>query len=112
MIQPATSAAPSVASSPQDNAWHCLLALETQVQTAQGSLTLHMTELARLHQMMDTISPSFQMLLEHLPPTPATTPAPPTPLEMNPSSCFDVFAASHTKIPCSALPDTYDGNQA
>ncbi|KAG6887293.1 hypothetical protein C0995_016373 [Termitomyces sp. Mi166 len=52
------------------------------------------------------------MLLEHLPPTPVITPTPPTPPEMNPAPCFDVSAAPHTKIPCSALPNTYDGDRA
>ncbi|KAG6901052.1 hypothetical protein C0995_001390 [Termitomyces sp. Mi166 len=102
----------SDASSPQDNAWNCLLALETQVQTTQTSLTLYITELARLHQTMDTISHSLQMLLEHLPPTPVITPTPPTPPEMNLVPCFDISAAPHTKIPRPALPDTYDGDQA
>ncbi|KAG6880852.1 hypothetical protein C0995_004095, partial [Termitomyces sp. Mi166 len=52
------------------------------------------------------------MLLEHLPPTPVVTPTPPTPPEMNPALRFDVSAAPHTKIPCSALSDTYDGDWA
>ncbi|KAG6882283.1 hypothetical protein C0995_015200, partial [Termitomyces sp. Mi166 len=112
MTQPTVPANSSDASSPQDNAWSHLLALETQVQTTQTSLTLHTTELARLCQTMDTISHSLQMLLEHLPSTPVITPTPPTPPEMNSAPCFNVSAASHTKIPCPALPDTYDGEQA
>ncbi|KAG6892288.1 hypothetical protein C0995_004502 [Termitomyces sp. Mi166 len=52
------------------------------------------------------------MLLECLPPTPVITPTPPTPPEMNPAPRFDVSAAPHTKIPCPALPDTYDGDRA
>ncbi|KAG6858935.1 hypothetical protein C0995_010914, partial [Termitomyces sp. Mi166 len=82
MTQPTIPANSSDASSPQDNAWNCLLALETQ------------------------------MLLERLPPTPFATSTPPTPSEMNPAPCFDVSAAPHTKIPHPALPDTYDGDQA
>ncbi|KAG6859010.1 hypothetical protein C0995_012234, partial [Termitomyces sp. Mi166 len=112
MTQPTAPANFSDASSPQDKACNYLLALETQVQTTKTSLTLHMTELAKLHQTMDTISHSLQMLLEHLPPTPVATPTPPTPPEMNPAPCFNVFAAPHTKIPCSALSDTYNGDQA
>ncbi|KAG6859685.1 hypothetical protein C0995_005718 [Termitomyces sp. Mi166 len=112
MTQPAASANPLDASNLQDNAWNCLLALETQVQTIQTSLTLHMTELAGLHQTMDTISHSLQMLLERLPPTPVVTPTPPTPPEMNPAPCFNVSTAPHTKIPHPALPDTYDRDRA
>ncbi|KAG6886824.1 hypothetical protein C0995_004123, partial [Termitomyces sp. Mi166 len=112
MIQPAASATPSDASSPQDNARNHLLALETQVQTTQASLTLHMTELAGLCQTTDTISLSLQVLLEHLPLTPATTSAPPTPPEMHPAPCFNVSAAPHIKIPCPALIDIYDGDWA
>ncbi|KAG6860370.1 hypothetical protein C0995_012129, partial [Termitomyces sp. Mi166 len=112
MTQPATPAAPSNTSSPQDNAWNCLLALETQVQTIQASLTLHMTELAELCQTMDIISHSLQMLLEHLHPTPVATPASSTSPEMNPAPCFYISAAPHTKIPCPALLDAYDSNQA
>ncbi|KAG6891891.1 hypothetical protein C0995_006834, partial [Termitomyces sp. Mi166 len=112
MTQPTIPANSSDASSPQDNAWNHLLALETQVQTTQTSLTLHTTELARLHQIMDTISHSLQMLLKCLPPTPVVTPTPPTPPEMNPAPHFNVSAALHTKISCPALPDTYDEDQA
>ncbi|KAG6874614.1 hypothetical protein C0995_008903, partial [Termitomyces sp. Mi166 len=61
---------------------------------------------------MDIISHSLQMLLKHLPPTPVVTPTPPTPPGMNPALRFNVSAAPHTKIPRSALPDTYDGDQA
>ncbi|KAG6892262.1 hypothetical protein C0995_004596, partial [Termitomyces sp. Mi166 len=106
MTQPTVPANSLDASSPQDNAWNCLFALETQVQTTQTSLTLHTTELARLHQTTDTISHSLQMLLEHLPPTPVATPTPPTPPETNP------FCSSTYKIPHPALSDTYDGDQA
>ncbi|KAG6880687.1 hypothetical protein C0995_004893, partial [Termitomyces sp. Mi166 len=112
MTQPTVPANSSDASSPPDDAWNRLLALETQVQTTQASLTLHTTEFARLRQTMDTISHSLQMLLEHLPPTPVVTPTPPTPPEMNPAPCFNVSAAPHTKIPCPVLPDTYDGDRA
>ncbi|KAG6893639.1 hypothetical protein C0995_016455, partial [Termitomyces sp. Mi166 len=112
MTQPTAPANPLDASSPQDDAWNHLLALETQVQTTQTSLTLHTTELAGLHQTMDTISHSLQMLLEHLPPTPVITPTPPTPPEMNPAPCFDVSAAPHIKIPHPALSNTYNRDQA
>ncbi|KAG6898658.1 hypothetical protein C0995_008933, partial [Termitomyces sp. Mi166 len=110
MTQPTAPANLSDASSSQNDAWNRLLALETQVQTTQTSLTLHTTKLARLHQTTDTISHSLQMLLEHLPPTPVITPTPPTPPEMNPAPHFDISAAPHTKIPCPSLSDTYDGD--
>ncbi|KAG6893467.1 hypothetical protein C0995_000442 [Termitomyces sp. Mi166 len=112
MTQPTVPANSSDTSSPQDNAWNHLLALETQVQTTQTSLTLHTTELAGLCQTMDTISHSLQMLLEHLPPTPVVTPTPPTPPEINSAPYFDVSAAPHPKIPHPALSDTYDGDRA
>ncbi|KAG6897363.1 hypothetical protein C0995_010564, partial [Termitomyces sp. Mi166 len=112
MTQPTIPANFLDASSLQDDAWNHLLALETQVQTTQTSLTLHTTELAGLCQTMDTISHSLQMLLERLPSTPVVTPTPLTPPETNPALCFDVSAAPHTKIPCSTLSDTYDGDQA
>ncbi|KAG6882842.1 hypothetical protein C0995_013605 [Termitomyces sp. Mi166 len=112
MTQPTVPANSLDASSPQDNAWNCLLALETQVQTTQTSLTLHTTELAGLCQTMDTISHSLQMLLERLSPTPVATPTPPTPPETNPAPRFNVSTAPHTKIPCPALSDTYDGDWA
>ncbi|KAG6900253.1 hypothetical protein C0995_004006 [Termitomyces sp. Mi166 len=82
MTQPATPATPLDASSPQDNAWNCLHALETQ------------------------------MLLECLPPAPITTSAPSISPEMNSVPHFNISAAPHTKIPHPALPDTYDGDQA
>ncbi|KAG6894743.1 hypothetical protein C0995_013781 [Termitomyces sp. Mi166 len=110
MTQPTIPANSSDASSPQDDAWNHLLALKTQVQTTQTSLTLHTTELAGLCQTMDTISYSLQMLLERLSPTPVITSTPLTPPEMNPASCFDVSATSHTKIPRPALLDTYYGD--
>ncbi|KAG6899759.1 hypothetical protein C0995_005000 [Termitomyces sp. Mi166 len=103
---------PTIPANFSDASWNYLLALGTQVQTTQTSLTLHTTELAGLCQTTDTISHSFQMLLEHLPPTPVVTPTPPTPPETNPALCFDVSAAPHTKIAHPTLPDTYDGAQA
>ena len=59
MTQPAPSGPLLDASAPQDDAWGCLLALETQLQTTQASLTLHTTELAGLRQATDTISHSL-----------------------------------------------------
>ncbi|KAG6901157.1 hypothetical protein C0995_016364 [Termitomyces sp. Mi166 len=111
MTLPATLAAPLDAPSHQDNAWNCLPALETQMQTTQASPALYMTELAGLHQIIDTISHSLQMLLEHLPSTPVTTPAPPAPLEMDSTLCFNL-SVPHIKIPCLAFPGAYDGNWA
>ncbi|KAG6867880.1 hypothetical protein C0995_004493 [Termitomyces sp. Mi166 len=80
MTQPTIPANFLDASSPQDDAWNCLLALETQ------------------------------MLLERLPLTPVVTPTPPTPPETNPAPRFDVLAAPQTKIPHPVLPNTHEGD--
>ncbi|KAG6867407.1 hypothetical protein C0993_003158, partial [Termitomyces sp. T159_Od127] len=58
----------------QDEAWTCLLHLETQVQLIQASLTHYMTKLSTLHQTTDHIFQSLQALLEHL--FPITAPSP------------------------------------
>ncbi|KAG5348892.1 hypothetical protein C0989_007403, partial [Termitomyces sp. Mn162] len=92
----------------QDEAWTCLLHLETQVQLMQSSLTHYTTKLSTLCQTMDLISQSLQALLECLspnstPPTaeepapPATAPTPVAPVTLWPW------------IPCPALPDAYNG---
>ncbi|KAG5347509.1 hypothetical protein C0989_011781, partial [Termitomyces sp. Mn162] len=64
---PTPPAPPSDASSPQDDAWSCLLSLETQVQLTQASLTSHMAKLTGLCQTTEAVSLSLQALLEHLP---------------------------------------------
>ncbi|KAG5351532.1 hypothetical protein C0989_006068 [Termitomyces sp. Mn162] len=126
MTQP-TPLAPPDASSPQDNAWSCLLSLETQVQLVQASLTFYMAELTGLCQTTEAVSLSLQALLEHLPLAPTTPPMPPADAEWfvsAPSSGFLApaaaewfvsasglgLSASHSKLPCPALPDVYDGN--
>ncbi|KAG5332688.1 hypothetical protein C0989_006695, partial [Termitomyces sp. Mn162] len=127
MTQPTPPAPPPDASSPQDNAWSLLLSLETQVQLTQASLTSHMAELTGLCQTTEAVSLSLQALLEHLPLAPPTPPMPPADAEQfvsAPSSGFlDPAAAewfvsasslglsaSHSKFPCPALPDVYDGD--
>ena len=56
MTQPVLPGDPSDVSSPQDEAWNRLLALEAQVQATQDSLTLHTMEFVGLRQTTDTIS--------------------------------------------------------
>ncbi|KAG5335142.1 hypothetical protein C0989_002206 [Termitomyces sp. Mn162] len=125
MTQPTPPAPPPDTSSLQDNAWSCLLSLETQVQLTQAFLTSHMAELTGLHQTTEAVSLSFQALLECLFLAPTTPPMPPADAEQfvsAPSSGFlapaaaEQFAsasglglsAHHSKLPYPALPDVYD----
>ncbi|KAG5319849.1 hypothetical protein C0989_000791, partial [Termitomyces sp. Mn162] len=88
---PTPPAPPPDASSPQDDAWSCLLSLETQVQLTQASLTSHMAELTGLHQTTEAVSLSLQALLECLPFAPTTPSMPPADAELfvsAPSSGF------------------------
>ncbi|KAH0589854.1 hypothetical protein H2248_000046 [Termitomyces sp. 'cryptogamus'] len=78
---PTPPAPPSDASSSQDNAWSCLLSLETQAQLTQASLTFHIAELTGLHQTTEAVSLSFQALLKHLLLAPTTPPMPPADAE-------------------------------
>ncbi|KAG5337599.1 hypothetical protein C0989_009208 [Termitomyces sp. Mn162] len=97
MTQPTSPAPPPDASSPQDDAWSCLLSLETQVQLTQASLTSHMAELTGLHQTTEAVSLSLQALLEHLPLASTTPPMPPADPEQfvsAPSSGFLAPAAA------------------
>ncbi|KAG5333588.1 hypothetical protein C0989_005284 [Termitomyces sp. Mn162] len=127
MTQPTPPAPPPDASSPQDDAWSCLLSLETQVQLTQASLTSHTAELTGLCQTTEAVSLSLQALLECLPLAPTTPPMPPADAEWfvsAPSSGFLApaaaewfasasglgFPASHSKLPCPALPDIHDGD--
>ncbi|KAG5349915.1 hypothetical protein C0989_001289, partial [Termitomyces sp. Mn162] len=114
MIQPTPPAPPPDASSLQNDAWSCLLYLETQVKLTQASLTSHTAEITELHQTTEAVSLSLQALLECLPLTP-TPPTPPTP-PPGPSAAAARFSsapssevpASHFKLPCFALPDIFD----
>ena len=112
MTQPAPSDTPLDTSAPKNDAWGCLLALETQVQTTQAFLTLYTTKLARLHQATDTISHSLQALLECLPLTPTLLQTPPVRAATPPVPCFGASLPVHANIPCPALPDTFNGDQA
>ncbi|KAG5334258.1 hypothetical protein C0989_003647, partial [Termitomyces sp. Mn162] len=112
---------------PQDNAWSCLLSLETQVQLTQASLTSHMAELTGLYQTTEAVSLFLQALLEHLLLASTTPPMPPVDAEWfvsAPSLDFLALAtaewfasasgsglsALHSKLPHPALPNVYDGN--
>ncbi|KNZ72715.1 hypothetical protein J132_02149 [Termitomyces sp. J132] len=110
MNQPTPPAPPPNATSPQDDAWSCLLSLETQVQLIQASLTSHTAELTGLRQTTEAVSLSLQALLEHLPLAPTTPPMPPAAAEWFVSVSGLGLPASHLKLPCSALPNVYDGN--
>ncbi|KAG5334811.1 hypothetical protein C0989_002999, partial [Termitomyces sp. Mn162] len=127
MIQPSPSAPPPDASSPQNNAWSCLLSLETQVQLIKASLTSHMAELTELHQTTEAVFLSLQALLECLPFAPTTPSMPPADAKQfvsAPSSGFLAlaaaewfasasglgFSAPYSKLPCPTLPDVYDGD--
>ncbi|KAG6871891.1 hypothetical protein C0993_002674 [Termitomyces sp. T159_Od127] len=112
MSQFASSDTPSDALAPQNEAWTCLLHLETQVQLTQASLTHHTTKLSTLHQTTDHISQSLQALLEHLPPVTAPSlvaePSPAAPAV--PLVALATVAGPQAQILCSVLPDMYDGN--
>ncbi|KAG5349318.1 hypothetical protein C0989_004677, partial [Termitomyces sp. Mn162] len=124
---PTPPAPPPDTSSPQDNAWSCLLSLETHIQLTQASLTFHMAELTGLCQTTEAVSLPPKALLEHLTLAPTTPPMPPEDAEQfvsAPSSGFLALAAAewfasasglgllapHSKLPCPALPDVYDGD--
>ncbi|KAG5330284.1 hypothetical protein C0989_008967 [Termitomyces sp. Mn162] len=127
MTQPTSPAPPPDASSPQNNAWSCLLSLKTQVQLIQASLTFHMAELTGLHQTTEAVSLSLQALLEHLPLAPTTPLIPladaewfvsapssgllaPAAAEQFASASSLGLSAPHSKLPCPALLNVYDGD--
>ncbi|KAG5332712.1 hypothetical protein C0989_006579 [Termitomyces sp. Mn162] len=127
MTQPTPPAPPPDASSPQNDAWSCLLSLETQVQLTQASLTSYMAELTGLCQTTKAVSLSLQALLECLllaPTTPLMPPADAEQFVSAPSSGLLAPAAAewfafasglglsafHSKLPCPALSDVYDGD--
>ena len=112
MTQPVLPGDPSDVSSPQDEAWNRLLALEAQVQATQDSLTLHTTEFAGLRQTTDTISRSLQALVERLAPPPPGISAVPLPEAIPPTPRRDVPSLALAKIHRPALPDAYDGSRA
>ncbi|KAG5348570.1 hypothetical protein C0989_009824, partial [Termitomyces sp. Mn162] len=124
---PTPPALPPDASSPQNDAWSHLLSLETQVQLTQASLTSYTAELTGLRQITEAVSLSLQALLEYLPLAPTTPLMPPADAELfvsAPSSgllapaATERFAsasglglsARHSKLPCPAFPDVYDGD--
>ncbi|KAG5336848.1 hypothetical protein C0989_011769 [Termitomyces sp. Mn162] len=110
MTQPTSPAPPSNASSPQDNSWSCLLSLETQVQLTQASLTSHTAKLTGLYQTTEAVSLSLQALLEHLPLASTPPPGPPAAAARFFSAPSSEVPASHSKLPCPALPDVFDGD--
>ncbi|KAG6881999.1 hypothetical protein C0993_012237, partial [Termitomyces sp. T159_Od127] len=103
---------PPDASAPQDEAWTCLLHLETQVQLTQASLIHHTTELSTLRQTTDYISQSLQALLERLPPRTAPSPvAEPSQAALAvPAAAPGVPAGPQAQLPHPALPNTYNGD--
>ncbi|KNZ75082.1 hypothetical protein J132_04731 [Termitomyces sp. J132] len=127
MTQPTPPATPPDTSSPQDDAWSCLLSLETQVQLTQAFFTSYMAKLTGLCQTTEAVSLSLQALLECLPLAPTTPLMLPADVEQfvsAPSLGFlapaaaEQFAsafgsgllAPHSKLPHPALPDVYDGD--
>ncbi|KAG5330765.1 hypothetical protein C0989_008654, partial [Termitomyces sp. Mn162] len=124
---PTPPALPSDTSSPQDDAWSCLLSLEIQVQLTQASLTSHIAELTELHQTTKAVSLSLQALLECLLLAPTTPLMPPADAErfvsapssglLAPAAAEQFVSASglglsapHSKLPRPALPDIYNGD--
>ncbi|KAG5337768.1 hypothetical protein C0989_008946 [Termitomyces sp. Mn162] len=97
------------------------------VQLTQAFLTSHMAELTGLHQTTEAVFLFLQALLECLPLAPTTPPMLPADAEQfvsAPSSGFlapaaakqvasasgSGLSASHSKLPCPALSDVYDGD--
>lgn len=106
----ASPGAPLNASVLQDEMWNCLLALETQVQTTQASLTFHTIKLARLCQATDTIAHSLQALLECLPLTLTPLQSPPARPDTPSAPCSEAFPSVHANISHPALPDAFNGD--
>ncbi|KAG6892982.1 hypothetical protein C0993_002361, partial [Termitomyces sp. T159_Od127] len=113
MSQLANPDTPPDALAPQDEAWTCLLHLETQVQLTQASFTHHTTKLSTLRQTTDHISQSLQALLEGLPPcTASPLVAEPSPAALAvPAAALGVPAGPWAQLPCLALLDMYDGDR-
>ncbi|KAG5335319.1 hypothetical protein C0989_001456, partial [Termitomyces sp. Mn162] len=110
MTQPTPLAPPPDASSPQDNAWSHLLSLETQVQLTQASLTSHTAELTGLHQTTEAVSLPLQALLEHLPLASTLPPGSSAAAARFSSAPSLEVSAPCSKLPCSALPNVFDGD--
>ncbi|KAG6879059.1 hypothetical protein C0992_005493 [Termitomyces sp. T32_za158] len=96
----------------QDNAWTCLLQLETQVQLTQTSLSLHTAEPSTLSQITDTITDFLWMLLECLLPAPAAPPPSPTLVLHFSTRRLSPPMQGCANIPCLASPDAYNGDYA
>ncbi|KAG5349606.1 hypothetical protein C0989_002801 [Termitomyces sp. Mn162] len=99
MTQQTPLAPPPNASSPQDNAWSCLVSLETHVQLTQASLTSHTAELTGLNETTKTVSLSLQALLKHL----LLAPTPPHGPSVA-AARFSSGLSSEVEAPCSNLP--------
>ncbi|KAG5334849.1 hypothetical protein C0989_002789 [Termitomyces sp. Mn162] len=108
MTQPTLPAPPPDASSPQDDAWSCLLSLETQVQLTQASITFYTTELTGLHQTTEAVSLSLQALLEHLTLTLTPPHGPPAAAGRFSSGSRSEGLAPSSKLPHTAFPDIFD----
>ncbi|KAG5338250.1 hypothetical protein C0989_007859 [Termitomyces sp. Mn162] len=93
ITQPTPSTPLPGASSLQDNAWSCLLSLETQVQLTQASLTFHTAKLTGLCQTTEAVFLSLQALLKHLSLAPTTPPMPPADAEQLVSALSSGFLA-------------------
>ncbi|KAG5730928.1 hypothetical protein E4T56_gene7090 [Termitomyces sp. T112] len=110
MTQPTPPAPPPDASSSQDDAWSCLLSLETHIQLTQAFLTSHTAKLTGLCQTTEVMSLSLQALLKHLPLTPTPPPGPPAAAARFSSAPSSEVSAPHSKIPCFALSDIFYGD--
>ncbi|KAG5350253.1 hypothetical protein C0989_011900 [Termitomyces sp. Mn162] len=110
MTQPTPPAPPPDASSPKDNAWSCLLSLETQVQLIQASLTSYTAKLTGLHQTTEAVSLSLQALLKHLPLACTPPPGPPAAAARFSSAPSLEVSAPCSKLSCPALSDVFDGD--
>ncbi|KAG6881921.1 hypothetical protein C0993_012475 [Termitomyces sp. T159_Od127] len=95
---------PLDASAPQDEAWTCLLHLETQVQLTQASLIHHTTELSTLRQTTDHISQSLQALLERL--LPRTTTSGGRAISGSPGSSSSSFGGAGRPLGAVTTPGT------
>ncbi|KAG5350578.1 hypothetical protein C0989_010323 [Termitomyces sp. Mn162] len=111
MTQPTPPAPLPDAASPQDNAWSCLLSLETWVLLTQASLTSYTAKLTGFCQTTEAVSLSLQALLEHLLLAPTPPPGPPAAAARFPSAPSLKVLAPRSKLPCPMLSDVFDGDQ-
>ncbi|KAG5349453.1 hypothetical protein C0989_003848 [Termitomyces sp. Mn162] len=96
--------------STQDNAWSSLLSLKTQAQLTQAFLTSHTAKPTGLHQATQSVSFFLLALLECLSLAPTPPPRPLAAVERFSSAPSLELSASHSNLPCLALPDIFDGD--